>query len=90
MASIRSIKKDAQTLVKEIVEDCANVVVLHPEKKDETMKLIENVLNVYAANLDKINNSKDQKKAYFDDIMKDMLKCIDDSYEQLRNIINAK
>jgi|GEM_PF-1168353 len=90
MASIRTLKKDAQALIKEVIDDCGNVILLHPDKKDETMKLIDNALNTYSNCIDKINGGAGQKKAYFTEIMNEMLKCADDTYEQLRNIINTK
>lgn len=90
MANLRTLKKDLQALVNEVVEDCGNVIVIHPEKSDDVMKLIENALTCYNNCIDKVNSGKGQKKAYFSEILNDMLKCADDSFEKLRTIVNAK
>lgn len=90
MASIRTLKSDIKYLISEVVADCANVVILHPEKKDETLTLIEKAIDLYSDCLSKINNGKGQNKAYFNEIKNTLLNEADAIYNQLRSIIGAK
>ena len=90
MSSIRTIKKDKQALLREVVDDCLSAMAIHPEKHEEIAKIIEKSLACYNSCLDKINAGKGQKKAYYTEILNSMLKCADEGFEQLRAIINAK
>ncbi len=90
MASIRTLKSDVKYLISEIVSDCSNVIILHPEKKDEVLALIEKAIDILDSSLNKINEGKGKDKAFFSGIKNDLLKDADDIYNKLRDIVNAK
>lgn len=90
MASIKNLKSDVKYLVSEIVSDCSNVIILHPEKKDDVLALIEKAIDIFDSSLDNINNGKGKDKKYFNDIKSSLLKDADDIYNKLRDIVGAK
>ena len=90
MASIRDLKSDVKYLVSEIVSDCSNVIVLHPEKKDEALNLIEKALDIFDSALDKINQGTGKDKAYFNSIRNEAIAAADDIYNKLREIVGVK
>lgn len=90
MASIRDLKSDVKYLVSEIVSDCSNVIVLHPEKKDDVLGLIEKALDILDSSLNKINDGRGKDKAYFNGVKDEAIVAADAIYNQLREIIGAK
>lgn len=90
MASIRTLKSDVKYLVSEIVSDCSNVIILHPEKKDDVLALIEKAIDILDSSLNSVNEGKGKDKAYFNNIKKQLIKDADDIYNKLREIVNAK
>jgi ribosome-associated translation inhibitor RaiA len=90
MASIRDLKSDVKYLVSEIVSDCSNVIVLHPEKKDDVLSLIEKALDILDSSLNKINDGRGKDKAYFNAVKDEAIVAADAIYNQLREIIGAK
>ena len=90
MASIRDLKSDVKYLVSEIVSDCSNVIVLHPEKKDDVLSLIEKALDILDSSLNKINDGRGKDKAYFNGVKDEAIVAADAIYNQLREIIGAK
>ena len=90
MASIKDLKSDVNYLVSEIVSDCSNVIVSHPEKKDDALNLIEKALDLLDSSLDKINQGKGKDKAYFNSIRNEAIAAADDIYNKLREIVGVK
>ena len=90
MASIRDLKSDVKYLVSEIVSDCSNVIILHPEKKDDVLNLIEKALDILDSSLDKINKGDKKDKAYFNSIKNEAIAAADAIYNQLRDIVGVK
>ena len=90
MASIRDLKSDVNYLVSEIVSDCSNVIVRHPDKKDDALNLIEKALDLLDSSLDKINQGKGKDKAYFNSIRNEAIDAADAIYNQLREIVGVK
>ena len=90
MASIRDLKSDVKYLVSEIVSDCSNVMVLHPDKKNDVLSLIEKALDILDSSLNKINDGKGKNKAYFNGIKNDAINAADAIYNQLRDIVGVK
>lgn len=90
MASIKDLKSDVKYLVSEIVSDCSNVIILHPEKKDDVLALIEKSIDILDSCFNKINDGKGKDKKYFNSIKTDLLKDADDIYNKLREIIGTK
>lgn len=90
MASIRTLKNDVKYLVSEIVSDCSNVIILHPEKKDDVLALIEKSIDILDSSLNNINEGKGKDKAYFNNIKDQLLKDADGIYNKLREIVNVK
>ena len=90
MASIKNLKSDVKYLVSEIVSDCSNVIVLHPEKKDDVLNLIEKALDILDSSIDKINKGDGKDKAYYNGIKNEAIAAADAIYNQLREIVGIK
>lgn len=90
MASIKDLKSDVKYLVSEIVSDCSNVIILHPEKKDDVLALIEKAIDILDSSLNKINEGKGKDKKFFTAVKNDLLKDADDIYNKLREIVGTK
>ena len=90
MASIRDLKSDVKYLVSEIVSDCSNVIVLHPEKKDDVVSLIEKALDILDSSLNKINEGNGKDKVYFNGIKNEAIAAADEIFNKLREIVGAK
>ncbi len=90
MASIKDLKSDVKYLVSEIVSDCSNVIILHPDKKDDALALIEKAIDILDSCFNKINDGKGKDKKYFNAIKTDLLKEADEIYNKLREIIGTK
>ena len=72
--NLRDIKKDIEYFVGAFVDDCALFLNVNPGKQTEKITdLIDKAVDLY----------NDLKKAYFDNLRKEMLTKLDGLYEEL-------
>ena len=92
MANIRNLKKDIDYLVEEVISDCYTFMYLHgEEKKDEAVKLIEEIVTNRNELIQRANNPAkdlDKKliKKHYKDIYNDLLSSVDNSFSKLSEL----
>jgi hypothetical protein len=95
MASRRRLKKDIDYLCFEVISDCYNYNYLHPENKGEVMEIVKNTIVSRNELIARVNHpdGKDNAKlvkAYYKAVSADLFKNVDNSFQQLSNLIKAK
>jgi hypothetical protein len=96
MASIRSLKKDIDYLVFEVISDCFVYSEVHPDEKPEELSgIISDAVNFRNDLIARVNNpdGKDNPKivkAYYKSVEKDLLKGVDELFKRLSAISREK
>ena len=86
MGNLRTIKKDVEFLVAELVDDCFIYLELNGEEKmEEVGEIIGEALDLQDNLIDKINHPTPEIKAnkYYKGINKELIEGIDALYERL-------
>ena len=86
MRNLRTIKKDVEFLVAELVDDCFIYLELNGEEKmDKVGEIIGDALDLQDDLFDKINNRNHEIKAdkYYKGVTKELIEGIDALYERL-------
>ena len=90
MASVRSLKKDIDYLVTEIVSDCQLFMYLHPKDKkiEDAWKIIEGAINMRNELFERANhpNGKNDRalvKQHYYSIRKDLLEKAHKLFEEV-------
>ncbi|MBR4801282.1 MAG: hypothetical protein IK041_00555 [Bacteroidales bacterium] len=86
MRNLRTIKKDVEFLVAELVDDCFIYLELNGEEKmDKVGEIIGDALDLQDDLFDKINNRNPEIKAdkYYKGVTKELIEGIDALYERL-------
>lgn len=92
MANIRNLKKDIDFLVGEVISDCYTFMYLHGDKKkDEAVKLIEEIVTSRNELFQRANNpgkeiDKKQLKKHYKAIYDDLLSSVDQSFSKLSEL----
>jgi hypothetical protein len=88
MANLRSIKKDIDFLVEEIVSDCYLFISFHPGKKrDEVEALLLEAVNLRNDLFDRVNAApKEKAKPHFASISKDLLEGVDKLFSKISEL----
>ncbi|MCR4824514.1 MAG: hypothetical protein K5849_04055 [Bacteroidales bacterium] len=83
--SLRSIKKDIEYVLSAFVEDCSVVACVNPKVTDGSIsELMEEAIDLYNELRDKVNAKVEgSKKAYYNDLRKEVLTKTDGLYEKL-------
>ncbi|MBQ9893237.1 MAG: hypothetical protein IJM35_08810 [Bacteroidales bacterium] len=82
--NLRDIKKDIEYFVGAFVDDCALFLNVNPGKQTEKITdLIDKAVDLYNDLRDSIGKAEGNKKAYFDNLRKEMLTKLDGLYEEL-------
>ena len=58
MANKRNLKKNINSLVFDVIDECIYIQEVHPEKFDASEKLIDDAVNYFNSALSKINTAK--------------------------------
>ena len=87
MASIRILKSEINYLTFEIISDCNTYMAIHPEKKQETLALVEKAVELRNNCIAKINQGKGEDHAYYSEIRTTLLKEADAIFSKLRDLI---
>lgn len=88
MAKIRDLKNEVNYLVYEIISDCNSVINIHPDKKNQAIKLVEEAVKLRNDLVEKINHPKQATPSYFKEIRKELLSGADKIFEKLRKLIS--
>ena len=89
MRNLRTIKKDVEFLVAELVDDCFIYLELNGEEKMEKVgEIIGEALDLQDDTMDKINHRPEEEKAskYYNAVTKEFLESIDTLYEKLSDL----
>lgn len=87
MAKIRDLKNEVNYLTFEIIADCNTYMALHPENKDETMKLVEEAVTLRNEMIQKVNHPEETSSLYFKEVKKELIEGADKIFEKLRKLI---
>ncbi|MBQ9451071.1 MAG: hypothetical protein IJU34_07150 [Bacteroidales bacterium] len=83
--NLRDIKKDIEYVLSAFVEDCSVVACVNPKVTDGNVsELMEEAIDLYNELRDKVNAKfEGSKKAYYNDLRKEVLTKTDALYEKL-------
>ena len=83
--NLRDIKKDIEYVLSAFVEDCSVVACVNPKVTDGNVsELMEEAIDLYNELRDNVNAKfEGSKKAYYNDLRKEVLTKTDALYEQL-------
>ena len=83
--NLRDIKKDIEYVLSAFVEDCSVVACVNPKVTDGNVsELMEEAIDLYNELRDKVNAKVEgSKKAYYNDLRKEVLSKTDALYEKL-------
>jgi len=92
MASVKSIKKDIDYLVEEVVTDCYLALYFHPEKRDEIIAIMEKAVDLRNELFTRANNPNEKHnrslvKKHYAQLRRDMFDNIDEMFSTL-SILN--
>jgi hypothetical protein len=88
MASLRSIKKDIDFLIEEVISDCCAFMYVFPDKKNEdTVKIIVDAVELRNKLFAEVNNPQDNpKKAYYMAVNKELLEGVDALFQRISEL----
>lgn len=91
MASVKSIKKDIDYLVEEVVTDCYLALYFHPDKKDDIVKIMEEAVDLRNELFSRANNpaekhNKSLVKKHYAQLRRDMFSGIDGMFSRLSDL----
>lgn len=89
MRNLRTIKKDVEFLIGELVDDCFIYLELNgDENMDKVGEIIGEALDLQDDTIDRINHRPEDEKAdkYYKNITKEFIESIDALYEKLSAI----
>jgi hypothetical protein len=96
MASVRSLKKDIDYLVFEVISDCFIHSGVHPDEKPEELSaIISDAVNFRNDLIARVNNpdGKDNPKivkAYYKSVEKDLMTGVDELFNRLSALSKKK
>jgi hypothetical protein len=96
MASVRSLKKDIDYLVFEVISDCFTFSSIHPDdKSDELTAIITDAVSFRNDLIARVNNpdGKDNPKivkAFYKTVEKDLLTGVDKLFDRLSALSKKK
>jgi len=88
MASLRSLKKDIDFLVEEVISDSCTFMYLYPDKKnEEAIRIIQDAVALRNKLYAEVNNPQDNpRKAYYKAINKELLEGVDALFLQISEL----
>lgn len=91
MASVKSIKKDIEYLVEEVVTDCYLALYFHPEKRDEIIAIMEKAVDLRNELIARANNPEEKNnrslvKKHYAQLRRDMFASIDEMFSTLSGL----
>ena len=91
MASIRSIKKDIDYLVSEVISDSYLTIYFHPEKKEQAVKVMEEAVTLRNNLVSRANNPAEKNnqhlvRRHYGKLRSDLLEGVDSLFNKLSEI----
>jgi hypothetical protein len=91
MASLKTLKKDIDYLMDEVVTDSYLSLYFHPEHKDEIVKVIQDAVDLRNSLYDRANNPIEKKstslvRKHYAAVRRDMFDGIDSLFVRLSEI----
>jgi hypothetical protein len=88
MASLRMLKKDVDYLVEEVVTDAYLSLYFHPERRDEVVKIMEDVVSLRNSLIDRANRPAEKHNAslvrkHYAQLRRDMFEGVDALFVRL-------
>jgi len=86
--NLRDIKKDIEYVIGGFVDDCALFLSVHPDRNgEEVANLIDGAVDLYNELRDKLGKPEGNKKAYYDNIRKELCEKTDALYDKLSEAV---
>lgn len=87
--NLRDIKKDIEYVVSAFIDDCYLVATVNPKVSDDSLAaLLDEAVDLFNDMRDKaVAKVEGPKKAYYDDIRRNLLDSTDALYEKLSTIV---
>ncbi|MDR2127261.1 MAG: hypothetical protein LBP63_10590 [Prevotellaceae bacterium] len=91
MAKLRTLKKDIDYLISEVLGDCYTFVYLYPDKKKEAIEIINDAVefrNKMFERANKPDGKYDKKlvKVNYKSINQDLLTCVDGFFKRISEL----
>jgi len=88
MASLRTLKKDIDFLVEEVISDCCTFMYVYPDKKrEEAIQVIQDAVELRNKLYAEVNNPQDNpKKLYYKAINKELLEGVDALFQRISEL----
>ncbi|HPS25585.1 MAG: hypothetical protein WC110_09640 [Bacteroidales bacterium] len=86
--NLRTLKKDVDYLVDEVISDCCTFIYINPDKnEDEVIAVINQAVELRDRMFDRINNIQDNPvKPYFKAIKEDLIKEVDALFQKISEL----
>ena len=89
--NLRVFKKDIEFFVAEFIDDCALFVALNPHKDaDEIVAIIDEAVDLYNDLKNKSNHPEGNKKAFYNNLTKEMFQKLDELCEKLSTAVSKQ
>ena len=88
MANLRTLKKDIDYLVEEVLGDCYLAIFFHPEKKDQVLAIMQEAVDVRNDLFERTNNPAEKNnpslvRKHYAQIRREMFEKIDKLFNNL-------
>ncbi len=92
MANLRTLKKDIDYLVEEVMSDCYLAIFFHPEKKDSVLAIMQEAVDMRNNLFHRVNNPPEKfnthlNRKHYGQIRREMFSKIDKLFNDL-SIVN--
>ena len=89
--NLRVIKKDIEYFVSEFIDDCMLFASLNPEKNtDAIADIVDEAVELYNDLKHKANHPEGAKRAFYNNLVKEMFEKLDGLCEKLSQVITAE
>ena len=86
--NLRVFKKDIEFFVGEFIDDCALFIALNPHKDaDEISNIVDEAVDLYNDLKQKANHPQGNKKAFYNNLTKEMFEKLDALCEKLSAVV---
>ncbi len=87
--NLRVIKKDIEYFIGEFIDDCTLFVVLNPKQDtDAVAAIIDEAVDFYNNLKNKVNHPQEPKKAFYNNVRKELFEGLDTLCEKLSSAIS--
>lgn len=91
MANLRTLKKDIDYLVEEVLADCYLAIFFHPEKKDQILAIIQEAVDMRNDLFHRVNNPPEKlnthlNRKHYGLVRREMLQKIDKLFSDLSSV----